>query len=357
MHGSDPKMDNLQNYFLDHILQHTIDLWDEIRGSNIFITGGTGFFGNCLVRSYILANNSLRLGSHITILTRSPESFLTNNPDIADNKCVTLLKGDVRSFSFPSDSYSHLIHAATDINRQNNNINGLETINTIIDGTRRVLDFSVFADVKKVLYISSGAIYGKQPENVTSFSEDYSGAPDPTLPSSSYAEGKRMAEHLCALYSQNGCFETKIARCFAFVGPFLPLTANFAICDFIKSALQGQPIIITGDGSTQRSYLYSADLAIWLWTILFKGSSGQAYNVGSDCGISIIDLARTIATMTHNRSAILFERPTPNVEKGNHYIPSTKKAREGLGLRQLFDLKQSIQSTIDWYSDQPSLLS
>jgi nucleoside-diphosphate-sugar epimerase len=333
---------------LDHILNHTRGLWEEVRCEQIFITGGTGFFGHWLLESFLWINQRLKLGSRATVLTRSPQSFIKKTPHLAQDKAVSLLAGDVRTFNFPAGTFSHIIHAATESSAKLNAEDPLLMLNSIVTGTRRVLDFSLACGAKKFLLTSSGAVYGKQPADLTHIPEDYPGAPDPLDPQSAYGQGKRMAEHLCALYAQRPSVEMKIARCFAFVGPHLPLDAHFAIGNFIRDALNGGPIVVKGDGTPRRSYLYAADLAIWLWTILFNGKNCQAYNVGSDKDVSIAELADIVVRNSPGNIKVqIGKEPVPGVPP-ERYVPSVERAKEELGLIGYFSLNSTVLRTIQF---------
>ena len=255
---------------LEHVLEHTRVLWSEASGKSFFITGGTGFFGMWLLESFAHINDQLALGMRATILTRDPAAFARKTPHLAARADLQFIQGDIRSFPFPEGQFDYIIHAATEVRAKLNEEAPQEMLDAIIAGSRRVLDFAAQCGVKKLLLTSSGAVYGKQPSEITHISEDYLGAPDPLLPGSAYGEGKRLAEHMCCVHAHQHGYEAKIARCFAFVGPHLPLDAHFAIGNFIRDAISGMPIQINGDGTPMRSYLYASDLAVWLWTILFK---------------------------------------------------------------------------------------
>ncbi len=331
---------------LIHILDHTRDLWEDLRGARIFITGGTGFFGCWLLESFLFANKQLDLKAFASVLTRRPDTVQQTLPHLMLDPAITLIKGDVRNFDFPKGEYSHIIHAATEASAKLNEENPLLMLDTIIEGTRHTLDFAVHCKSEKFLLTSSGAVYGKQPADMTHIPEEYMGAPDPLDPKSAYGIGKRIAEQLCALYAKQYNGHSTIARCFAFVGPYLPLDTHFAIGNFIRDAMKGGPIIIKGDGTPRRSYLYAADLAIWLWTILLKGQPLHAYNVGNGESVSIAETAQVVSQILNPNVKLVIrgvENPTLSFEQ---YVPSVNKARNELNLTPRIPLNKSIKATI-----------
>lgn len=334
---------------LDHVLAHTTGLWEELRGKRIFITGGTGFFGCWLLESFAWAHDKLDLNASALVLTRNAESFRKKAPHLASHPAIQFHPGDVRSFEFPAGRFSHVVHAATEASAQLNAEDPLAMFDTIVDGTRRTLEFARRSGAKKFLLTSSGAVYGRQPPDLTHIPEDYGGGPDPTGPQWAYGEGKRAAEMLCSLYARQHGLEPKIARCFAFVGPYLPLDAHFAIGNFIRDGLKGGPIQVNGDGTPFRSYLYAADLAIWLWTILLRGQSCRPYNVGSEEALTISQLADTVAkAFKPARTVVIHKKAAPGVA-AQCYVPSTKRAQEELNLQARIKLKEAIEITCSWH--------
>jgi nucleoside-diphosphate-sugar epimerase len=331
---------------LDQLLLHTGDLWAEVRNQRIFITGGTGFFGCWLLESFAWANDNLGLNSSALVLTRNYDAFQKKAPHLATHPSIQFHIGDVRNFDFPEGEFSHIIHAAASASTTLNNEDPLHRFDTIVEGTRHTLDFAVQCHAKKFLLTSSGAVYGRQPADMPHVSEDYCDAPDPIDPNSAYGNGKKAAELLCTIYSDKYGIETKIARCFTFVGPYLPLDIHYAVGNFIRDGSNGGPIVVKGDGTSYRSYLYAADLAIWLWTILMKGKSLRPYNVGSEDAITITQLANIVANCFQKHIEVkIAKSPDPN-KPLERYVPSTRRAREECGVRQTIDLKKAIRMTI-----------
>lgn len=333
---------------LDHILNHTEFLWEELRDQNIFMTGGTGFIGCWLLESFIAANEHFNLNAKVTVLTRNPDAFTQKAPHLALNQAISMIKGDVRDFDFPEGKFSFVIHAATESSVKLNTENPLLMFETIVNGTQRTLEFARTHGTSKFLLTSSGAVYGKQPSNITNVLEDHLGAPYTMEPNAAYGEGKRTAEMFCILYAQKFGIETKIARLFAFVGPYLPLDAHFAIGNFIRDACQGGPVCVKGDGTPYRSYLYAADMAIWLWTILFRGKASRPYNVGSENSINIADLAGLVCSLAGPGMDFTVARQADPVYPPERYIPSIERARSELGIDQLISLDEAIKRTMQW---------
>jgi nucleoside-diphosphate-sugar epimerase len=338
----------LSNEDLDLVLQHTGPLWDEARHRRFFLTGGTGFFGCWLVESFCHINQKLELNASITILSRDPKSFAAKCPHLVSNPAVSLHAGDVRTFDFPSGDFDYTIHAATEARARQLRDEPLEMFSTMAAGTQRVLEFATTHQSRKFLLTSSGAVYGPQPPEITHVSENYSGAPNPLNPAHLYGEGKRVSELLCATFQNQTGIECKIARCWAFCGPHLPLNEHFAIGNFIGDVLAGRPIDIQGDGTPRRSYLYAADLAVWLWTILFRAPALQPFNVGSANDVSILELARIVAAVVNPKSEVRVARQAQPGTQPTRYVPNVDRARALLGLVETISLEESIRRTAEW---------
>ena len=337
---------------LEHILRQTQTLWEPMRGKRIFITGGTGFFGCWLVESFCHINRELRLDASATVLTRNPTNFIAKAPHLGADPHVQLLTGDVKDFKFPGGIFPFVIHAATEASARQAAEEPLEMLATILAGTQRTLEFAATHGTVRFLLTSSGAVYGRQPSSITHLPESYAGAPDPLDPNSVYSEGKRAAELMCSLHQKEAGIECAIARCWAFCGPHLPLDAHFAIGNFIGNVLRGEPISIQGDGTPRRSYLYGADLAIWLWTMLFRAPSLTPINVGSGEDLSILELAQTVAKTLDADAVVRVAGTTVPGSAPSRYVPSVSRAKQLLGLEQTVSLEESIRRTAAWYGVQ-----
>jgi len=334
---------------LDHVLDHTRELWEELRGERIFITGGTGFFGCWLLESFAWANQRLGLNASATVLTRNTDAFFKKMPHLAVNPKFHFFEGGMSSFSFPDGHFSHIIHAASQPSSSQDPIGYLDQFDANVQGTRRVLEFASLCGAKKFLFTSSGAVYGQQPGDLTHIPEDYAGAPDVHQPGTAYGQSKRISEFLCCAYARECGLQVLITRCFAFVGPHLPLDANYAIGNFIRDGLNGGPIMIKGDGTPIRSYLYAADLAIWSWVILFSGRSCYPYNIGSGESISILELAKTVRNVVSPGMEINIAKTPVQGQHPEIYVPSVARAKTQLGLEPCVPLEEAVRRTAIFY--------
>jgi len=344
---------------LTYVLDHTVELWDELRGKRIFITGGTGFFGCWLLESFCWVNDLLNLGASVVVLTRNIEAFAKKVPHLVYHPAISFHVGDVRNYTYPDGEFSHIIHAATAVSSGLEQQDPQAMLETIVDGTRHTLDFAVHAKADRLLFTSSGAVYGRQSTTLERVTENYDTryCNDSFLRPSgmtTYGMGKRDAEKLCEEYVKLCDLEITIARCFAFIGPYMPLAAHFAIGNFILNGLRGEIIRVHGDGTPYRSYLYAADLMIRLWYLLMRGKSCCAYNVGSDQAINIAAVARLVAMSFQPAPEVVIEqRAIPN-QPAERYVPSTALIENTFNLKSQISLVDAIEKTKHWYAGNMS---
>ncbi|MBQ6140043.1 MAG: NAD(P)-dependent oxidoreductase [Kiritimatiellae bacterium] len=301
----------------------------QIGPKRLFISGGTGFFGKSMLDYRLRHPEWPWTKAEWVILSRSPARFAVSFPRLATQPGVSFVAGDVRDFAFPEGRFDAILHAATSAVTT---LADAEMTSVIMDGARHVVDFAKAAGCSKILFTSSGAVYGPQ---ITPARED-----DACEPVTAYGKGKLAVERLLI----DAGFDVKIARCFAFTGPHLNRGIHFAIGNFIQNCLDGKPIVINGNGTPLRSYLYADDLVEWLFAILERGENGRPYNVGSDRAVSIRDLAATVREALGSSSEVqVLGRDVPGA--ADVYVPDISRIRRELGVEVKCDLRSAIIRT------------
>lgn len=318
--------------------------WHSLDGARVLVTGGTGFVGTWLLATALRATRTAGIRTEFVILSRNPPAFLVAHPRLAKAPGVRLVAGDVRDFDFPSGSISHVVHAATDVAGR---VSARETFDVIVRGTQRVLRCAEAKGASELLLVSSGAVYGQQPATMGAIPETYLGAPSLARPASAYAEGKRVSEWLTHLSVADG-LAPRVARCFALVGPRLPLHGDFAIGNFMADALAGRSVEVTGDGTALRSYLHAADVSGWLWAMLLRGQPGATYNVGGEEAVSIADLAHLVNRVAGSTAGVRIAMPSGPATPLS-YVPDVSLIRRELAVPDPLPLEEAIRRTVDWH--------
>ena len=337
----------LDRRFMVESLAHCVG---SLRGKTILLTGGTGFFGKWLLESYIALKDQFDFSGELVILSRHPEQFLLNNPFYREFEYLTIVQGDVRDALIPCSHFDYIIHAATEASATLERDNPDEMYSVIVEGTQNILDIALRTRASRFLLTSSGAVYGPQPSDVERLPESF-----PLNPVTAYGKGKKRAEELVLNLAEKSGITGKIARCFAFVGPFLNLDIHFAIGNFIRNGLNHEPIVIRGDGTPYRSYLYAAELVVWLWKILLGDSKSAIFNVGSPESVSIQELAvRVNQTFQHedNLPAPLEVQVLQTHREGvpvQRYVPDVSRIDRELELRPQISLEEGVRRTLQFH--------
>jgi dTDP-glucose 4,6-dehydratase len=337
-------LSGLDDADLDDVMCASARFVDDLRRARIVVTGATGWFGTWLLDALVAMNRVAGLELGIVAVTRDPAAFARRHPALAGATEITWIAADVRDAHLEfGRGVTHIIHAAAETSAISGAARPDALFETIVGGTANVLRVASRVRDVKCLLVSSGAVYGHQPADLARITEEYGGGPDPLDAGNAYAEGKRAAEQLAAIHHRMHGLHVTIARCFAFVGPHMPLDAHFAIGNFIGDSLAGAPLRIHGDGRPLRSYLYMSDLVVWLLAILVDGRPGRAYNVGGDEALSILDLAKRCAAI----GGVSFHVEGRSGNARN-YVPDTQRAHRELGLLARVSLDGAIRRTMAW---------
>lgn len=337
-------------YFDDIIKVATQELpWEKLSRCNILITGATGMIGSCLVD--ILMNRPNK-EYHVYASGRNEERAHNRFAEYADDPCFHFIKYDVITPMVCDVNFQYIIHAASNASPNFFVVKPVEVIKSNIYGVSNLMDYGIQHNLKRLLYVSSGEVYGEGDGCV--FTEDYSGYVDCIKPRSCYPSSKRTAETLCVSYGIEYGIETVIARPSHVYGPNFTESDNRVYAQFIRNVLKGENVVVKSTGSQFRSWCYVVDCASALLYILLKGENGNAYNIADESSnISIRELAEMIASIGGKKT--VFDLPS-DIEKAGYNVVSKsvlsiKKIQE-LGWKIEGSMRDKIENTIVFLSSE-----
>ena len=308
--------------------------------ATLLIIGGTGFFGKSILDSYkreLL--NSWKIDK-VIIMSRNANEFKQNFPELVSNG-VEFLIGDISTIDFLPEA-DFVIHAAASTDSSRYIFHSEEEKNNVISGISNYCRLAVkFHKNSRIVFCSSGAVYGFQPENLKFLKEDDDFGEISKLDDvkKSYAYAKRDSE-LAIQELGKKKLNVVIARCFSFVGRYLPRDRHFAIGNFIANGINGKDINVKADRLVYRSYMYADDLVNWLLTLAdYSNTTCPIYNVASDQEVEIRELAHIISKIYNvGVKSVKFN----NNSIKDRYIASIEKAKKELGLSNKYGLKDAI---------------
>lgn len=320
--------------------------------SKLLVTGGSGFLGAWISEIVVYLNNAHNAQIRLCILDRDKERFLEHQAHVAQTSNVEFVRCDTRSIVEVANDVEYVIHAAGTPDSRAHAGNSIDVMTTISEGTSAVLRaVNRVSNLKKFVNISSSAVYATSANNQP-LQEDSPGLELNNKLANCYAEAKRYSEMLCSAARSEARIPVLTLRPFTFCGPYQKLDSPWAVNNFINDALHNRPIRILGDGSATRSVMYGSDFAVWVLVLMLHGKSGQIFNVGNPEGVSLKELANTVASLLNPRPPVLLNTSlTGNVSNSN-LVPNVELAKSEFGLSVFTNTETAIRRTFTWYESK-----
>ena len=317
--------------------------WEKFSGTNILVTGATGLIGGCLVETLM---TNPRRDYQVYASGRNEERARARFRDFADDPAFHFVRYDVMQPLQSDVRFDYVVHAASNASPNFFAKRPVEVIKSNVDGVAHLMDYGLAHGMRRLLYVSSGEVYGEGDGRV--FTEDYSGYVDCAKPRSCYPSSKRAAETLCVSYAAEYGADVVIARPCHTYGPHFTEQDNRVYAQFIRNVLRGEDIVMKSTGEQFRSWCYVVDCVSALLHILLKGTSGEAYNIAdAESNISIRELAETIAAI--GRRKVVIDLPDADEKRG--FNPVTKSIfstdkLESLGWKPKNHISTGMKNTI-----------
>ena len=318
---------------------------------HLAVTGGTGFLGTWIAETIAALNDEYRLGITLDLYARNVNDWALKYPHLSKRKDIKLNSQDVRSpFEFARNT-NFVVHAAGIPNNRVHSSDPLRVYQTTVSGINNALDAASQLDnLTRFVNVSSCLVSGP-PNRPGSLTEaDYFPMPCGQL-HTVYAEAKRAAENLAAVYRSQYRMPISTVRPFTFAGPYQELDRPWALNNFLRDVLTGCDIRIHGDGSAQRSYLYGSDAAWWALAALINGTDGATYNLGSPKAVTHLELVKLIGQRISAKPRVVLNTLSSKPGQQDDLYPDIRAIQKSLGVFETCSLEQTIDKTWRWYSD------
>lgn len=319
---------------LEYIARKTPDP-DAFRGRYIAVTGATGLVGSLTVKALCCLNRLQGLGVHVIACVRSREKAQQVLGPLLDRPELTLVQWDASRPLSIEGPVDYLIHTASATASKYFVTRPVETLLTAVDGTRHALELARQKQARGMVYVSSMEAFGVTDPGLAQVQEPDLGYVDILSVRSSYSEGKRACECLCAAYASEYGVPVRIARLAQTFGAGVSREDNRVFAQFTRSCLAGQDIVLHTRGASVGNYCYTADTVAALLTLLLRGEAGQAYTVANETASMPIRSVAELAsqTLSGGKVGIVFDIPKDSMTYG--YAPDVTMHLSSAKLRAL----------------------
>lgn len=272
--------------------------WTDLQGCTILVTGATGLIGYTLVNALLYANRVRGLELSVLALVRDEQRARQRFGDtVADLSWLKFIEGTVEDLPQIDCPVQYIVHGASQTSSKAFIQQPVETIYTALHGTENILKLAKGKSIKGVVYLSSMEVYG-HPQNGHKVKECEIGMLSPLDLRNSYPIGKLQCESLCNAYAAEYGVPAMTVRLTQTFGPGVNYNDERVFAEFGRCVREKRDIVLKTKGETERSYLYTADAATAILTVLLKGTPGQAYNAADeDAYCSIAEMADKVAKM------------------------------------------------------------
>jgi UDP-glucose 4-epimerase len=302
----------------------------------VLVTGGAGFVGSHLVDRLVSE------GCEVRVLDDLSSGDLANIVGHVRSGRVGFVEGDVRDAGVVAKcvrGVDVVVHCAAVASVPFSFEHPVLTFEVNVDGTLNLLRACAASGVERFVFVSSCAVYG---EPVYLPVDEV----HPVNPVSPYARSKVAGERWCRVFGEKCGLETVVLRLFNVYGPRQRFNDYSGVMTrFIERIKRHLPLIVYGDGSQTRDFVYVSDaVEAVLRALKCEGAAGEVFNVGCGRQVSIVDLAAAVLRLAQANLDVVHEAPRAGDVK--HSVADISKAERLLGFKPRFSLRDGLSALL-----------